>query len=217
MKPEFYLFDLDGTLLDSAPDLAASALHMLEKRGLPPVPFEVLRRSASSGARGLLGAAFGITPDAPGYLAMAEEFLDHYADHLTDNLKFFDGVPEVLREIEVSGKKWGVVTNKHLCFARPAIDAMGMDPDVLICGDTLNKRKPSPEPILKAMELIGGDAAKSVYVGDDIRDIKAAHAAGCPGLAANWGYLGCAEPIEKWNADKILLKPSDLLAFEYPA
>ncbi len=213
MKPDFYLFDLDGTLVDSAPDLAAAANHLREVRGLPPVPYAQLRSVASKGARGLLGAAFGIAPGESGYDAMAEEFLAWYGDHLTEHLKFFDGIPELLAAIEREGQKWGIVTNKHSKFTSKVVASLNMHPDAVVCGDTVPQRKPSPEPVLYGVNSLGCKPCQGVYVGDDIRDIKAGAAAGCKTIAAGWGYLGCEETIDKWGADLIVKSPLEILEF----
>ena len=128
MTPQTYLFDLDGTLLDSAPDLAAAANHLREVRHLEPLPFEVLRKTASSGARGLLGAAFGIKPEDPGYKALANEFLDYYQEHMTDHAELFAGILELINSIEAKGFAWGIVTNKHARFVLPLIEHLKLTP-----------------------------------------------------------------------------------------
>ena len=130
--PKVYLFDLDGTLLDSAPDLAAAANHMRVVRGLEPLPFATLRKTASSGARGLLGAAFGIRPEDAGYAEMAKEFLDYYEEHMADHSRLFDGVPEMLQDIEAQGARWGIITNKHARFVHPLIKFHMLEPAVVV-------------------------------------------------------------------------------------
>lgn len=215
MKPNLYLFDLDGTLADSAPDLCASANYVRAEEGLPPLPFETLRPAASGGARALLGAALGIKTDDERYKELEAVFLNHYELHLGDRPKLFDGISEVLREIDARGAKWGIVTNKFRRFTAPLLAALNLQPATLVCGDTLNRRKPFPDPILHAMWELDASGAETVYVGDDLRDIQAAHAAGVPGLAASWGYLGSSLPIQDWRADKILCCPSELLDYEY--
>jgi len=152
--PNVYLFDLDGTLLDSAPDLAAAANHLREVRGLTPLPFETLRKTASSGARGLLGAAFGIHPDDPGYAEMVKEFLDYYEAHMAEHSHLFEGVPKMIDNIKAQGASWGIITNKHARFVHPLIKFHKLEPAVVVCGDTLKVSKPNPEPILFALKSI---------------------------------------------------------------
>lgn len=216
MKPETFLFDLDGTLADSAIDLAAAANHLREVRNLKPVDYDVLRKTASSGARGLLGAAFGITPEQNGYQALEKEFLDYYSEHLADNTRLFPGVRELIDFIEKNDKPWGIVTNKHARFTVPVLNALKLNPKVLVCGDTLEKRKPDPDQIIYALQKLQVGPKDAVYVGDDIRDIIAARAVGVFAIAASWGYLGSAEPIEDWHADLILNNPELLATFQLP-
>ena len=132
--PNVYLFDLDGTLLDSAPDLAAAANHLREVRGLTPLPFETLRKTASSGARGLLGAAFGIHPDDPGYAEMVKEFLDYYEAHMAEHSHLFEGVPKMIDSIKAQGASWGIITNKHARFVHPLIKFHKLEPAVVVAG-----------------------------------------------------------------------------------
>lgn len=214
--PSVFLFDLDGTLLDSAPDLAAAANHLLIERGKEPLPFRVLRKTASSGARGLLGAAFGITPSDPGYQELAREFLDYYESHMTENARLFDGIPEMLATIETDGARWGIITNKHERFVHPLLKHLRLNPAVVVCGDTLTVSKPHPEPILFALRSIGEKPENGVYAGDDIRDIKAGNSAGTFTVAVEWGYLGSPEPVEDWHADLIVRKPSEIPRIQLP-
>lgn len=212
--PKVYLFDLDGTLLDSAPDLAAAANHMRVVRGLEPLPFETLRKTASSGARGLLGAAFGIRPEDAGYAEMAKEFLDYYEEHMADHSRLFDGVPEMLQDIEAQGARWGIITNKHARFVHPLIKFHMLEPAVVVCGDTLKVSKPNPEPIRFALKSINAKASEAIYAGDDKRDIDAANGADVFSVAVQWGYLGSPQPVQDWCADLIVHKPSEILGIE---
>lgn len=215
MKPSSYLFDLDGTLADSAPDLAAAANHLRVVRNLPALPFEVLRKTASSGARGLLGAAFNIKPEDPGYDELAKEFLDYYEAHLADHARVFPGVDKLIDYLESNNLPWGVVTNKHKRFTEPLLKVLKLTPDVVVCGDTLERRKPFPDPIIFALKSLNQKPAESIYVGDDIRDIQAGNAAGCFTIAAAWGYLGSTEPIEEWGAGLIMRNPSEIINFTF--
>lgn len=216
MTPSAYLFDLDGTLADSAPDLAGAANHMREIRGLPIIDYYILRKTASSGARGLLGAAFGITPEDKDYDGMAEEFLQYYQNHLTDHAQLFPGIGTLLSWLELNQVPWGIVTNKHQRFTHPLLRALHLNPDVVVCGDTLEKRKPFPEPILFALKAISEPAGTTIYVGDDLRDIQAGSSAGCFTAAVKWGYLGSKEKIEDWGADFIVRNPSELISLQLP-
>lgn len=212
--PKVYLFDLDGTLLDSAPDLAAAANHLREVRNLAPLPFEALRKTASSGARGLLGAAFGIRPDDPGYVEMVKEFLDYYEVHMTERSHLFKGVSEMIDSITAQGARWGIITNKHARFVHPLIKFHKLEPAVVVCGDTLKVSKPNPEPIRFALKSIGAKASEAIYAGDDKRDIDAANGAEVFSVAVKWGYLGSPQPVEQWDADLIVHNPSEILEIE---
>ena len=190
--PKVYLFDLDGTLLDSAPDLAAAANHMRVVRGLEPLPFETLRKTASSGARGL----------------------DYYEEHMADHSRLFDGVPEMLQDIEAQGARWGIITNKHARFVHPLIKFHMLEPAVVVCGDTLKVSKPNPEPIRFALKSINAKASEAIYAGDDKRDIDAANGADVFSVAVQWGYLGSPQPVQDWCADLIVHNPSEILGIE---
>jgi len=207
------LFDLDGTLIDSAPDLAAAANGMRTARGLEPLPLATLRPMVGSGARGMVGAAFGIEPGDAGFDAMRAEFLDRYhAAMLVHTTVFADMLP-VLARLEADSCRWGIVTNKAERFTRPVVEGLGLyeRAAVVISGDTTPHSKPHPAPLLAAAAHAGVAAADCVYVGDDRRDVQAGHAAGMATLIAAWGYLGQGEPIDAWGAHAILDRPAALL------
>jgi 2-phosphoglycolate phosphatase len=206
------LFDLDGTLADTAPDLAAAANAMRAARGLAPVSLELLRPMASSGARGLLKVAFEKTPDDADYEALRIEFLDRYESALAVHSKLFDGMSEVLDAIEARGLVWGIVTNKAMRFTDPLMVLLGIASraGAIVSGDTTPFTKPHPAPLLHAAELLDIPASECIYVGDDLRDMAAGQAAGMHTVAAAWGYCGRSEPTQ-WQADVVLAEPRELL------
>lgn len=207
------LFDLDGTLVDSAPDLAGAVNEMRSAQGLEPLPFERLRPMVGAGARGMLGAALGVAPGDSGFEALRDEFLARYERRLTRETALFADVERLLRRIEAEPLRWGIVTNKALRFAEPLVAALALDrrASVLIGGDSTAHAKPHPEPLLEAARRLGVDPAHCVYVGDDHRDMLAGRAAGMATVAAGWGYLGAGEPIERWGADFTIAEPAALL------
>jgi 2-phosphoglycolate phosphatase len=205
------LFDLDGTLIDSAPDLAATANAMRASRGLESLPYERLRPMVGSGARGMVGTAFGITPDDAEFLALRDEFLERYAIGLLEQTRVFANVAPVVERIERAGLPWGIVTNKAARFTTPVVLGLGLRAAVVISGDTTPHSKPHPAPLLEAARRLECPPARCVYVGDDLRDVMAGRSAGMATLAAAWGYLGEAEPIGRWGADAVIEDPSELL------
>lgn len=207
------LFDLDGTLIDSAPDLVAAANAMRQDRGLEPLAYAALRPMVGAGARGMVGAAFGTRPDDAGFEALREEFLDRYATGLLERTAVFAAMAPVLDRLEAGGWRWGIVTNKAERFTQPLVDGLGLRSRaaVVISGDTTPHSKPHPAPLLEAARRVGVAAAQCLYVGDDERDVQAGHAAGMVTLAAAWGYLGQGEPIERWGAHAVLTEPGELL------
>ncbi len=210
--PRAVLFDLDGTLADTAPDLAAAVNKMRTDRGLEETPFEQLRPVASAGARGLIGVAFGTTPADAGYDAMRTEFLDNYAARIAERTRLFDGTQELLKAIEARGMSWGIVTNKPERFTNALVPLIGLGHAAcVVSGDTTPHPKPHPEPLLEAARRIQLDAGTCWYVGDDLRDIQAGKAAGMPTIAAAWGYCGHTEP-HSWEADLIADTPGSLIA-----
>ena len=211
-------FDLDGTLADTAPDLVAAANQLLVARNLAPRPYEHLRPYSSAGARGLLEGAFGIAPDHPEYIALRDEFMVNYENALLVHSVLFDGIEHLLEQLEKANLPWGIVTNKSERFTHPLTELMGLRQRAVstVSGDTTPHAKPHPAPILHAAKIANIDPTKSIYVGDDIRDVIAGKAAGMLTVAAAYGYCGCKEPPETWGADHIIHKPLDLLQIIFP-
>lgn len=206
------LFDLDGTLVDSAPDLAGTANDMLQRRGAAALPYEALRPHAGSGARGMLGSAFGIAPGDASYEALRDEFHDHYATRLLQETRPFDAALRVLQVLDRHGLPWGIVTNKALRFAGPVVEGLGLQRTAaLVAGDSTPHAKPHPAPLHEAARLLGCRSEDCVYVGDDIRDVVAGRAAGMRTLVAAWGYLGTGPACAAWGADAVLPNPDALL------
>lgn len=209
------LFDLDGTLADTAPDMARTVNEMRLRRSLAPVPHEKVRPHVSKGARGMLLAAFEMTAEHPDFAAMREEFLALYQHNLDVDTVLFPGMEDLLDGLESRGIAWGVVTNKFERFARPVIAGLGLTQRsrVLVGGDTCPRAKPFPDPLLHAASLMGIEPRRIVYVGDDERDIQAARAAGMFGLVAGYGYIGDGAPPRAWGADAIVDEPGGVLAW----
>jgi phosphoglycolate phosphatase len=207
------LFDLDGTLIDSAPDLAGAANDLRTQRGLEALPYESLRPMVGAGARGMVGVAFGLRPGEDGFEPLRDAFLARYAERMLERTRVFDAVEPVLQMLSAAGVPWGIVTNKVTRYAEPVVRGLGLDAraGVLIAGDTTAHAKPHPAPLLEAARRLGRDAGRCVYVGDDLRDVQAGRAAGMATLAAGWGYLGQGEPIDDWGADAVLEEPAQLL------
>lgn len=207
------LFDLDGTLADTAGDLVGAVNHLRVQRGMPPLPLEVLRPYASSGARGLIGAALDIHPGHAEFEGLRTAFLEAYEGCLSDTTTLFDGVLELLSTLEAQGIIWGVVTNKPHRFTVPVMQGLKLmaRSATVISGDTTAHAKPHPLPLLTACERIGVPPARVLYVGDDLRDIQSAQAAHMPSAAAGWGYIGHSGEIETWGASVIAAQPLDLL------
>ena len=212
-RPAAVLFDLDGTLVDSAPDLAGTANDMRARRGLAPLPFGQLRPHAGSGARGMLSAAFELRPGHAGYEALRDEFHQLYELRMTRESALFAAIEGLLSALERQGLPWGIVTNKSLRFAVPMVAALPplARHAVLIGGDSTPHTKPHPAPLLAAASHLGFDARACVYIGDDPRDMRAARAAGMAAWAAAWGYLGVELPVADWGADAVARQPNELL------
>ena len=206
------LFDLDGTLADTARDLGGALNRLLAEENRPTLALERVRPYVSGGARALIGCGFGLEPDDAGYEGLRRRFLDHYATAICVDTVLFDGVAQLLEGLEQRGIAWGVVTNKSERFATAVIAALGLSArcNCLIGGDTAARPKPAPDPLLLACERIGVAPANTLYVGDDLRDVQSGKAAGTGTVAAAWGYLGDDLPIDRWQADWIIETPPDL-------
>jgi len=210
--PRAILFDLDGTLADTAPDLAAALNRLRTERGLAPTPYALLRPVASAGARGLIGAGFRLMPGEVGYEELRIGFLDHYAAALAVESRLFGGVAALLQSLDERGLAWGIVTNKAARFTDALLPQIGLQTaGCVISGDTTAYAKPHPAPLLEAARRLQLAPQHCWYVGDDLRDIQAGQAAGMPTVAAAWGYCGQVEPLS-WGADAMLDAPLDLLS-----
>lgn len=210
--PRAVLFDLDGTLADTAPDLAAAVNRLRADRNLAPTPYAQLRPFASAGARGLIGAAFGIGPDDEGYEILRVEFLENYAAAIAVHSTLFENVPRLLEQLSGRGIAWGIVTNKAARFTDVLVPLIGLGHSgCIVSGDTTPHPKPHPAPLLEAAQRLSIAASACWYVGDDLRDITAGRAAGMRTVAAAWGYCGQTEP-HAWQADVVLEAPLDMLA-----
>ena len=207
------LFDLDGTLIDSAPDLGGAVDEMRLERGLPSLPLEQYRPMAGAGARGMLGIAFGMAPEHPDFPAMREEFFQRYERRMTRNTHAFDGVADMLGSLATRGLGWGIVTNKSMRFTDPLVRSLPLlaGAATAVSGDTTPHAKPHPAPLLEAARRMGVEPAACVYVGDDERDIIAGLAAGMSTVAAAWGYLGSKSGPADWGAHAVAQSPAELL------
>ena len=209
------LFDLDGTLVDTAPDLGYALNLQRGVHGLSPLPIDTIRPQASHGARGLLMLGFGIGPDDSGFGPMRQEFLQLYADNLCRHSRLFDGMTELLAELESRQLPWGVVTNKPAKFTEPLLSLLDLSERAacIVSGDTCPEPKPHPGPLLHASELIGIPATNCLYVGDAERDVEAARNAGMPCIVAHYGYIGEADRPEAWGATGHIQQPQELINF----
>ena len=209
------LFDLDGTLVDTAPDLGHALNLQRARHGLPPLADALIRPQASHGARGLLGVGFDLHPDNPRFAPMREEFLLLYADNICRHSRPFPGILELLAELEQRGLKWGVVTNKPARFTEPLMSILDLAERAacIVSGDTCPQPKPHPAPMLAAAELCGAVPAQCLYLGDAERDIEAARAAAMPALVAAWGYLDASDQPHTWGAHAQIRHPSQTLDY----
>ncbi len=209
--PRAVLFDLDGTLADTAPDLANAVNKMRQDRGLPLTPYELLIPMASAGARGLIGVAFGIQPGDADFEPMRTEFLANYEAQIAEQTVLFEDVVALLAKIESNDQHWGIVTNKPLRYTDALLPLIGLAHAACsISGDTTPHAKPHPEPLFEAARRLQLAPEQCWYVGDDLRDIQAGKAAGMPTIAAGWGYCGMSEPAN-WDADFIAGSPREII------
>jgi phosphoglycolate phosphatase len=206
------LFDFDGTLADTAPDLAAAVNRMRRQQGQEPLPIERLRPFASAGARGLVHAAFGVKPEDSEYKALREAFLDFYAERVCHDTRLFPGIDALLAELRSRDIRWGIVTNKSTRFTEAICLSLKLKPDCLACGDTTPHLKPHPASLLHAAEQLKLPPASCCYLGDDLRDMTAARAAGMRPIAVDWGYHHPDSGAPgTWNAETIIAHPLDLI------
>jgi N-acetyl-D-muramate 6-phosphate phosphatase len=205
------LFDFDGTLADTAADLSRALNRLRAARGLAELPVEALRGHASSGARGLIGVGLGILPEHAEFIALRDAFLDHYAAEVCVDTRLFPGMEELLAGIEARGLRWGIVTNKSTRLTRLVVKALGLETRAacVVCGDTTPHLKPNPASLLHAAKELALAPPACVYLGDDLRDVQAARAAGMRSVAVEWGY---GSSLHDWQADAIIRNPQDLLA-----
>lgn len=215
MRIEAVLFDLDGTLADTAPDLAAALNRLRKEADLTVLPLDATRAHTSSGARGLLRVGFGIGPEDDQYESLKERFLAHYAKSVCQHTRLFAGMPELLADIETRGMAWGIVTNKASRFTDPLVRMLNLSARAacIVSGDTTPHTKPHPAPLLYAAGLMGLQPAACLYVGDDLRDVQAARAAGMGVLAAAYGYLGTEAGPAFWQADAVIQHPLEVLNY----
>lgn len=209
------LFDFDGTLADTAPDLGHALNRQRIARGLPELPIAQIRPQASAGSRGLLGLGFNIKPGDDDYESMRDEFLDFYTQRLCYDTCLFPGVGKLLDQLEMMNLPWGIVTNKPARFAHPLIEILGLAQRVacVICGDEIANTKPHPEPLLTASNKMAIAPTSCIYLGDDIRDVQASLAAGMQPIVARYGYLGSDQSPETWGAKHLINHPEELLAY----
>jgi N-acetyl-D-muramate 6-phosphate phosphatase len=209
------LFDLDGTLADTAPDLGSALNRQREIHGFPVLPLRAIRPYVSQGGRGLMKVGFDLSPEDAGFNSMREEFLDLYAQRLCHETRLFPGVSELLSELEKRDLPWGVVTNKMERFTLPLLEKLQLAGRAacIVSGDTCSNYKPHPEPLLHASREMGLTAGECVYVGDDERDVLAARAAKMQVVVVRYGYLGNGAHPENWGADALINSPRELLNY----
>jgi len=206
------LFDFDGTLADTAPDLAAALNRLRAQQGLAPMPVQALRPYASAGGRGMILASFGLRPEHAEYKALRDAFLELYAEQPCVETALFPGMRDLLDELEGRRIPWGIVTNKALRFTGNILAVMGLAPACVVCGDSTPHLKPHPAPLLLAAEKLELPPHACVYLGDDLRDIQAAKAAGMRAVAVSWGYHHPESGTpHAWQAEAILEHPLDLI------
>ena len=207
------LFDLDGTLIDSAPDLGAAADRLRTDRGLESLPLHAYRPLAGTGARGMLSVAFGITPEHPDFPGLREEFFSNYERCIHERTEVFAGVPELVATLTQQSMKWGVVTNKMTRFTSLIAQRVALfgDAGAIVSGDSTPYSKPHPAPLFAAAQQLGLEPHECIYVGDDERAIQAGRAAGMGAVAAMYGYLGTGAMPADWGADAMIYSPLDLL------
>jgi len=206
------LFDLDGTLVDTAPDMAHSLNLLLEEQGEATLSHAIIRPHVSNGSVALVKLGFGEALDDQRLEQLKQRYLQIYQDNIHINSRLFEGMESLLEEIEASGKKWGVVTNKPSWLTEPLLQSMGLAERsaCMVSGDTTEQRKPHPQPMHHACELIGVPSNECVYIGDAQRDVEAGNNANMKTIVARYGYIGDWEDIESWGADAVINQPLEI-------
>ena len=212
MRLRAVLFDMDGTLLDTAPDFIAICQAMLAERGFPAVDDKLIRDEISGGAKAMVAATFAMSPTAEGFEALRLEFLERYQQDCAVHSKLFDGMAELLADIEKANLIWGVVTNKPVRFAQPIMEQLGLSERsaLLICPDHVTNSKPDPEPLTLACKMLDLDPASVLFVGDDLRDIESGRDAGTKTAAVRYGYIHPNDNPDHWGADVVVDHPLEL-------
>ncbi len=212
--PQAVFFDLDGTLADTAEDLAAPVNAMRAERGLEPLPLAQLRPYASMGARGLILRGLGVEREAPEFEALRLDFLQRYEQAMCVRTRLFEGMAQVLEALDTAGMRWGVVSNKVERYVRPIMESLGVleRSAAAVGGDTTAFAKPHPQPLLHAARIASVDPRRCVYIGDDLRDVEAGRAAGMATVAAAYGFCGDASPPHTWGADALIERPIELIS-----
>jgi phosphoglycolate phosphatase len=211
-SPRALLFDLDGTLIDTAPDMARATNALRDHHGLEALPFETIRAQVSNGGNALVTLALGLEREHPDHGAARSYLLDAYSRGIAIDSRVFHGLERLLERWARPPRGWGIVTNKPRAYAAPLIEALQLTPGVLLCADDLPTRKPAPEPLWEAARRLGVEAQECWYIGDHIRDMQAARAAGMAAIAVGYGYLEADEDRQAWNADRWFERPSDLVS-----
>lgn len=209
------LFDLDGTLADTAPDLANALNRVLEEQGHPPLPYPRIREVVSHGGIALIRLGFNMEAGHPGFKPLHQRLLAIYRETIADRTRLFEGMGPLLDDIESRSLNWGIVTNKPSWLTEPLVEQLGLAyrAATIVCGDTLDERKPHPAPMLYACEQAGSSAAECIYVGDAARDIEAGNNAGMKTLVALFGYIGENERPDEWGADGMVENPLEILNY----
>jgi phosphoglycolate phosphatase len=212
MRLKAVLFDMDGTLLDTAPDFIAICQAMRAERGLPAIDDKLIRDEISGGAKAMVAATFGLSPEAEAFEPLRLEFLERYQRDCAVHSKLFDGMAELLADIEKAHLLWGVVTNKPVRFAQPIMEQLGLAQRsaLLICPDHVTRSKPDPEPLILACRMLKLDPASVLFVGDDLRDIESGRDAGTKTAAVRYGYIHPQDNPDHWGADVVVDHPLDL-------
>ncbi|MGE8297681.1 MAG: N-acetylmuramic acid 6-phosphate phosphatase MupP [Pseudomonas sp.] len=214
MRLRAVLFDMDGTLLDSAPDFIAITQAMRAARGLPPLPDKTIRDQVSGGARAMVACAFDEAPDSAAFEALRLEFLERYQEHCAVLTRPFEGIEALLGDIEQARLQWGVATNKPVRYAEPIMQRLNLTERsaVLVCPDHVERSKPAPDMLLLACRKMGVKPEETLFIGDDARDIESGRAAGCRTAAVTYGYIHPEDNPRNWGADVVVDHPSELRA-----